>query len=84
MLMDTRTLVNWWEKRIGDKSAALELYNVKKSIFSSYEIRESVERLNYLKRKTRIIATTCITMSSPLKSSNSGEWKLVYMPISAG
>ena len=26
MLMDTRTLVNWWEKRIGDKSAALKLY----------------------------------------------------------
>ena len=84
MLRDTRTLVKWWVKRIGDKCAALKLYNVKKSIFSSYEIRESVERSNYLKRKTRIIAITCITMSSPLKSSNSGEWKLVYMPISAG
>ena len=84
MLRDTRTLVNWWVRLIGDKCAVLKLYDVKKSIFSSCEIRESVERSNYLKRKTRIIAITCITMSPPLKSSNSGEWKLVYMPISAG
>nr|QNO54627.1 hypothetical protein GNACHGJL_00009 [Methanosarcinales archaeon ANME-1 ERB7] len=26
MLRDTKTLVKWWEKRIGDKSVALKLY----------------------------------------------------------
>jgi hypothetical protein len=31
------------------------LYNVRKSIIPVYEICESVQRLNYLKRKTRIL-----------------------------
>ena len=33
----------------------LILYNVRKSIIPVYEICESVERSNYLKRKTRIL-----------------------------
>ena len=33
----------------------LILYNVRKSIFPIYNICESVDRLNHLKRKTRIL-----------------------------
>ena len=42
-------------RKIVEDLGHLILYNVRKSIFPIYEICESVERSNYLKRKTRIL-----------------------------
>jgi len=42
-------------RKIVEDLGHLILYNVRKSIFSVYDICESVERSNYLKRKTRIL-----------------------------
>jgi hypothetical protein len=39
-------------RKIVEDFGHLILYNVRKSIIPVYEICESVERLNYLKRKT--------------------------------
>ena len=42
-------------RKIVEDLGHLILYNVRKSFFPIYEICESVERLNYPKRKTRIL-----------------------------